>query len=74
MRLRGKREGSKVNRFRIYFGGLTDGLVVEGGRNEIIQTKSNSRANTYSNRSIGEGNGTPFQCSCLENPMDGGAS
>ena len=21
----------------------------------------------------GEGNGTPFQCSCLENPMDGGA-
>ena len=23
--------------------------------------------------SIGEGNGTPFQYSCLENPMDGGA-
>ena len=22
---------------------------------------------------IGEGNGTPFQCSCLENPRDGGA-
>ena len=22
---------------------------------------------------IGEGNGTPFQYSCLENPMDGGA-
>ena len=66
MRLRGKREGSKVNRFRVYFGGLTDGLVVEGGRNEIIQTKSNSRANTYSNRSIGEGNGTPLQYSCLE--------
>ena len=21
----------------------------------------------------GEGNGTPFQCSCLEIPMDGGA-
>ena len=21
----------------------------------------------------GEGNGTPLQCSCLENPMDGGA-
>ena len=21
---------------------------------------------------IGEGNGTPLQCSCLENPMDGG--
>ena len=22
---------------------------------------------------LGEGNGTPFQGSCLENPMDGGA-
>ena len=22
---------------------------------------------------IGEGNGSPLQCSCLENPMDGGA-
>ena len=26
-----------------------------------------------SGRSPGEGNGTPFQYSCLENPMDGGA-
>ena len=24
-------------------------------------------------RSLGEGNGTPLQYSCLENPMDGGA-
>ena len=24
-------------------------------------------------RTIGEGNGTPLQYSCLENPMDGGA-
>ena len=24
-------------------------------------------------RSRGEGNGKPLQCSCLENPMDGGA-
>ena len=24
-------------------------------------------------RNIGEGNGTPLQYSCLENPMDGGA-
>ena len=23
---------------------------------------------------IGEGNGNPLQCSCLENPRDGGAS
>ena len=24
-------------------------------------------------KAIGEGNGTPLQYSCLENPMDGGA-
>ena len=24
-------------------------------------------------KSMGEGNGTPLQYSCLENPMDGGA-
>ena len=26
------------------------------------------------NLTLGEGNGTPLQYSCLENPMDGGAS
>ena len=26
-----------------------------------------------SGRSLGEGNGSPVQYSCLENPMDGGA-
>ena len=26
-----------------------------------------------SGRSPGEGNGSPLQCSCLENPMNGGA-
>ena len=26
-----------------------------------------------SNNEFGEGNGTPLQYSCLENPMDGGA-
>ena len=26
-----------------------------------------------SGRSPGEGHGNPLQCSCLENPMDGGA-
>ena len=29
--------------------------------------------NPWSGRSPGEGNGTPLQYSCLENPMDGGA-
>ena len=37
-----------------------------------------SRPSTYFNNafpgdSCGEGNGTPLQYSCLENPMDGGA-
>ena len=32
-------------------------------RNELSLTKQH----------IGEGNGTPLQYSCLENPMDGGA-
>ena len=27
---------------------------------------------TFSRNSIGEGNGNPLQCSCLENPRDGG--
>ena len=27
----------------------------------------------YSSMYLGEGNGTPLQYSCLENPMDGGA-
>ena len=29
--------------------------------------------NTVSTHNSGEGNGTPLQYSCLENPMDGGA-
>ena len=28
---------------------------------------------TYMQSTSGEGNGTPLQYSCLENPMDGGA-
>ena len=26
-----------------------------------------------SKKGVGEGDGNPFQCSCLENPKDGGA-
>ena len=32
-----------------------------------------ARINTVSKHNSGEGNGTPLQYSCLENPMDGGA-
>ena len=28
---------------------------------------------THLAKYLGEGNGTPLQCSCLENPMEGGA-
>ena len=34
----------------------------------LRETVLNTRVAYY-----GEGNGTPLQCSCLENPMDGGA-
>ena len=53
---------------------LKHDLVFPGG--------SNGKASAYnvedpssipgSGRCPGEGNGTPLQCSCLENPMDGG--
>ena len=32
-----------------------------------------SKITADGDHSIGEGNGNPLQCSCLENPMDGGA-
>ena len=38
-------------------------MKVEGGELEIGGSRGRD----------GEGNGTPLQCSCLENPMDGGA-
>ena len=37
----------------------------EGGQNTL---RNSQRLYTYD----GEGNGTPLQYSCLENPMDGG--
>ena len=41
------------------------------GREEADMTK---RLHFHSSLScIGEGNGNPLQCSCLENPRDGGA-
>jgi len=37
-----------------------------------MKTKSQDLQLTSSRSKKGEGNGTPFQYSCLENPMDGG--
>ena len=49
----------------------------ESGR---LQTMGSRRVDTterlhfhFSLPCIGEGNGNPLQCSCLENPRDGGA-
>ena len=39
---------------------------------EIFPSKHKYKNDTYYG-TIGEGNGTPLQYSCLENPMDGGA-
>ena len=41
--------------------GLSD--LIKGGYSSLRDTAG----------SIGEGDGTPLQCSCLENPLDGGA-
>ena len=43
---------------------------------EFITTPSNDSRlvlTTIRKKNTGEGNDTPFQYSCLENPMDGGA-
>ena len=37
------------------------------------QTRLKHLSSSSSNVCVGEGNGTPLQYSCLENPMDGGA-
>ena len=50
------------------------GKVLRADRNErksIISDKTDLKAKTATRH--GEGNGTPLQCSCPENPMDGGA-
>ena len=44
---------------------------VARGSNSII--RSNYQGPFFDVSSIGEGNGNPLQCSCLENPRDGGA-
>ena len=40
----------------------------------LLETDTTERLHFHFSLSCtGEGNGNPFQCSCLENPMDGGA-
>ena len=47
-------------------------------RSAVIQLGADAHRQAHHSRQIGmfagaEGNGTPLQYSCLENPMDGGA-
>ena len=46
-------------------------LFVSQNSNEGVQKERNSKQ--HSSCGFGEGNGTPLQYSCLENPMDKGA-
>ena len=41
---------------------------------ELLESDTTQRLHfDFSLSCIGEGNGNPLQCSCLENPRDGGA-
>ena len=41
----------------------------------LLESDTTERLHSHFSLScIGEGNGNPLQCSCLENPRDGGAS
>ena len=51
--------------FNTYFPGGSDGKASAHNAGDLCSTPG-------SGRSSGEGNGTPLQYSCLENPMDGG--
>ena len=46
----------------------------EPGRLQSMRLLSWATSLWFSLSCIGEGNGNPLQCSCLENPRDGGAS
>ena len=48
--------------------------VLDISKKTEVKLKSNSLGKlNYTRNNIGEGNGTPLQYSCLEDPMDGGA-
>ena len=51
-----------------------DHLAVQGTLGSLLQHHSLKALILLCSPFFGEGNGTPFQYSCLENPMDGGAS
>ena len=60
-----------LHRFRTNLSFSYGDLIKICNRNVTLKTKSHLIR--YGRLTIGEGNGTPLQYSCLENPMHGGA-
>ena len=58
---------SSILAWRIPWTEEPGGLLSMGSHSQIRQKQLSMHA------CIGEGNGNPLQCSCLENPVDGGA-
>ena len=52
---------------------MTTGKTIALTRRTLVSKVMSLLFNMLSRFVIGEGNGTPLQYSCLENPMDGGA-
>ena len=52
---------------------ITTGKTIALARQTFVGKARSLLFNMLSRLVIGEGNGTPLQYSCLENPMDGGA-
>ena len=47
--------------------------LIKAVKKEKIMFYSKQKLRDFSGGPVGEGNGNPFQYSCLENSMDGGA-
>ena len=52
---------------------MTNGKTIDLTRQTLVGKRTSLLFNTLPRFVIGEGNGSPLQYSCLENPMDGGA-
>ena len=63
----------KSSRFQKKRGGEGKKEREEKRKKEMIVTEGEVQFCTRLEDQSGEGNGTPLQYSCLENPMDGGA-
>ena len=48
-------------------------MVLHRVRHDLLTEQQEQHFDRDCFKSVGEGNGTPLQYSCLENPKDGGA-